>query len=244
MQRKRAPVAAAVLFVLGVLITMALAGMMAWAAFEGLSYFATGAGYASYGGMHCPVLISRSETGVVTADFVNPSGQVLQPYYEIEISGRVASRQLEGQVTVQPNARGRVSWTVTQSDIDLNPFIFVKMDVLPVDAYATREDTCGILVAGLGGISGSVGLSLAMAIGLVCLLAGLLLPAVALTAAEAVEFDAAASTNSRRAAQALGVVAVLALLAGLMGWWLVALLALVVSLLLLVMVVPYMLSGR
>ncbi len=244
MQPRRARGAAALVFVLGVLITMTLAGTMAWAAFEGLSYFATGAGYASYGGMHCPVLISRPETGVVTADFVNSTGRVLQPYYEVEISGRVASRQLEGQVTVQPYARGRVSWTVTQDDIDLNPFIFVKMDVLPVGGYATREDTCGILVAGLGGIRGSLALAIAMAIGLLCLLVGLLLPAFALSAAEAAQFDAAASTNSRRAAQALGVVSVFALLAGLLSWWLVAMLALAVSLLLLVMVVPYMLSGH
>ncbi len=243
MQRRSARIAASLLFLLGALITMALAGMMAWAGFEGLSYFATGAGYASFGGMHCPILVSRAETGVVTADFVNSTDQVMQPYYEVEISGRVASRQFEGQIVIQPHASGRVSWAVNEGDIDLNPFIFVKMDVLPVGGYATREATCGILVTDLGGMSGNLALSIAIAIGVLCLLTGLLLPAIGLAPTEAIKYDAEASTNSRRSAQALGVMSVCALFAGLMGWWLLAMLLLAVSLLLVVMLAPYILPG-
>ncbi len=244
MHRKIARTAATALYLLGVLTIMALAAVTAWAAFEGLSYFATGAGYDLYGGMHCPILISPRENGVVAASFTNPTDQVLQPYYEVEISGRIAARQMEGQVDVIPHASQSVTWTVNARDIDLEPFIFVKMDVLPIGGYGTREATCGILVANVDGMSGVQALSLGLGIGLLCLVAGLLLPAVGLTPAELVLFDSEASTNSRRALQALGVASASALFAGLMGWWLPAMLLLAVSLLLLVMVLPYAVSGR
>jgi len=236
--------AATGLFLLGVISTMALAAFTAWPGFEGLSYFATGAGYDPFGGMHCPILMSPRETGIVSASFANPTDDVMRPYYEVEISGRVASRQLEGQISVLPHASQSVTWTVNAGDIDLEPFVFVKMDVLPIGNHGTREATCGILVADVAGMSGSQALASGVGIGLLCLLAGVLVPGLGLTPNEARQFDSEASTNSRRALQALGVTSATALLASLMGWWLLATLLLAVSLLLLVMVLPYAASGR
>ncbi len=244
MQGKTKRIISTTLFLLGVLLAMALAGLTAWAAFEGLSYFSTGAGYDPYGGMHCPILISRTETGFVRADFSNPTDQAEQPYYEVEISGVVASRQLENQITVLPHTTQQVSWPVTASDVDVPPFVFVKMDVLPIGDFATREATCGILVAGLPGIRGATAMSIAVALALLFILIGLILPAWGLSAREASQFDREANSNSRRAAQVLGVLAAAALLAGLMGWWLATIVLLAMGLLLLPLVVPAMIMRR
>lgn len=233
-----------VLFLFGVLVTMALAGLMAWAAFEGLSYFATGAGYPPYGGMHCPILMSSSETGVVQAEFSNPTDQAAQPYYEVEISGIVQTRKVEGQITVPPSETRSVTWTVSAADVDLQPFVFVKMDVLPIGGNSTREDTCGILVAGLGGMPGTLALSISIALGVLCILIGMVLPAFGLTRSEAAQFDGEASSNARRAGQALSVACVCALLAGLIGWWLVATLLLAISVLLLLTVLAGFVFAR
>lgn len=244
MQGRMARSSAPVLYFLGVLATMALAALAAWPAFEGLSYFATGAGYAVYGGMHCPILISPREAGIIRADFANPTDAVIQRYYEVEISGRVAARHLEGQIALAPHTSEHVTWMVNAGDIDLEPFIFVKMDVLPIGNYGTREATCGILVADVAGMSGGEALSAGLAIGLLCLLGGVLVPGLGLTPKEAMQFESKASTNSRRALQALGLTSATALLAGLMGWWPAAMLLLAVSLLLLTMVLPYAISRR
>jgi hypothetical protein len=242
-EHKASRIAGGAFFLLGVLTTMTLAGVTAWAAFEGLSYFATGAGYDLYGGMHCPILISPRETGIVSASFSNPTDQVLQPYYEVEISGRIAARQFEGQIAVPPHTSQSVTWTVNAGDIDLEPFIFAKMDVLPVGGHGTREATCGILVWDVAGMSGIQAVSVGIGIALLLILAGLVVPTVGLTPGQANRFDNEASSNARRASQALGVASASALFAGLMGWWLPAMLLLAVSLLLLVMVLPYVISG-
>ncbi len=234
-----------ILFVLGVLIALALAALTAWASFEGLSYFATGAGYDPFDGLHCPIMISPTETGIVEADFINATDQAQQPYYEVEISGVAAARQLENQITLAPHTTQQVSWTVSAADVDLSPFVFVKMDVLPMAEYSTREATCGIIVANILGMKGGTAMSVAVALALLCMLLGLVLPAWGLTPGEAARFDSEASGNYRRATQALGLVAAFALLAGLMAWWLVATILIAISLLLLTMVVPMMvLSAR
>lgn len=236
--------AAGILFVVGVLITLALTGLMAWAAFEGLSYFSSGAGYAAFDGLHCPILISSREAGVVEAHFLNSTDQAQQPFYEVEISGKVASRHMESQISVPARASQDVSWTVSSEDIDLEPFIFVKMDVLPIGGYATREATCGILVGDLAGLSGAATLLAATAIGLLCILAGLILPVLGVSQVERVRLDQEAGTNRGRATQALSVASTIGLFAGLMGWWLIALLLLVISVLLLLMGLPAMIAGR
>ncbi len=243
MNRGAKLVTAKALFLVGALVTMALAAGIAWASFEGLSYFSTGAGYGPYGGLHCPILISRSEAGVVRADFENPTDQVQQPYYEVEISGRVASRTLEGQIVVPPHATRSAIWTVNADDIDIEPFIFVKMDVLPIGSSATREATCGILVADVIGLAGAQALSIAVAMGLLCLLAGSLIPGFEANGTGAARPGTVPSVNSGRLSQALGVATAASLLAALMGWWPIAFLLLAVSLLLLAMLVSSVIAG-
>lgn len=226
---------ASALFLIGVLTTLALATAAAWADFEGLSYFATGAGYDSFSGLHCPILISRAETGRVSATFENQTDQEIEPYYQVEISGLAASRQLEGQITVPAHASREITWSVDAGDIDLRYFVFVKLDVLPYGGHATREATCGILVTDIAGMSGGQTLTVALAVGLLGMVAGLLLPEF-LTKDQGVRSDAPPISERRRISRALGVSSACALLGALAGWWLAALVLLVVSVLLMIMV--------
>ncbi len=221
-------------YFLGVLVGLALAIAAAWADFEGLSYFATGAGYQPFNGLHCPVLMSHAETASVSVSFDNPTNQDLQPYYDVEISGHAASRSLEGQVAVPPHAERRVVWTVTAQDIDLGNFVFVKTDILPTPGYSTREATCGILVIDLAGLTGTPLLYLVVMLSAAGMIAGLVLPALGLPADQAAQYDNEASTDLRRGSQAVGISTTIAMLTGLLGWWLGATIFCAISILLLV----------
>ena len=229
------------LFYLGVLVGLVLAAASAWADFEGLSYFATGAGYPPFGGMHCPVFISQTEEGMVTARFDNPNAGGIKPFYEVEISGPIAARHIEGQIEVPAHASREVAWATDARDVDLRPFIFLKMDVLPVAGFPTREDTCGILVADAAGIGGGQLLDLVLVLSLMLMAGGLVLPAVGLRPEQAAKYDIAASTEARRSTQALGVATVCAVLAGLAGWWLLGVVLCAISLLLLLIALRYVL---
>lgn len=227
------------LLLLGILLGLAISLASAWADFEGLSYFATGAGYSPLGAMRCPVLISSREIGLVRARFDNPTTAAIEPFYEIEVSGPVTSRQSEGRVVIPARASRQVEWAIDARDVDLSPFVFVKMDVLPLAGFPTREDTCGILVADLWGMGGNELSSLLLAASLLAMAGGVVLPALGLTAQQAARYDAVAGSDSRRTAQALAVATTAAVLAGLEGWWLLAVVLSAVSLLLLVIALRY-----
>jgi hypothetical protein len=218
---------------------MLVAAASAWADYEGLSYFATGATYDPFQGLHCPVLLSQAEAGIVSSDFQNPTKKTIEPYYEVEISGLTASRQLEGHLVVGPGSIQDVAWTVDARDIDLGYFVLVKVDVLPVAGYRTREATCGILVVPLPGITGKSALFLIVLVSLLGMLAGYILPVVGVSAAEAARFDRQASTPWRRLIQTLGIASALAMLSGIAGLWLPALMLCAISLLLLVISLGY-----
>src|SRR5512143_1150533 len=123
MNRRRIEYIAGVLFVIGVLAAVLLAGAASWGDFEGLSYFRTGASHERFDGLRCPILIAPGEQGTLTATFVNTSNEAIQPYYEASVSGVPAIRSIEGQITVPARSSREVSWQVSTNDVDLGFFV-------------------------------------------------------------------------------------------------------------------------
>jgi hypothetical protein len=226
-------------FYVGVVAGLALAAAAAWGDFEGLSYFATGAGYRPFDGLRCPVFMASTETGIVTGRFDNPGNQTIEPYYEVEISGRAASRQLEGQIAVPAHGRRELAWATDVRDTDLDQFVFVKLDVLPVAGFPTREATCGILITDVAGMSGGWIMSFAVVVSSLFMVVGLILPASGLSQDQAMRYDLAATSNTRRSTQVLGLATELAILPALGGLWLLAVVLIVISLLLLLISARY-----
>ena len=217
-----------VIFLLGVVLGLVLALAAVWSDYEGFSYFNTGAGYPSFNGLVCPILMTRPEKSVVTAGFKNSTGQEFEPYYEVTISGSGSLRKLEGQLSVPAHATKSIQWTVDANDIDLGFFIFIDMQVLPVAGYSTREDTCGIMVLDLTGPTGGQIFGLTLAASLLGMVLGL-----GLWESNA-RLNINRYTNRHRALHAQGIAVLLALLTGLIGLWAAGLIFCVLAILLLV----------
>jgi len=212
MQTRSKSIVGNIVFFLGIFIGLVLAIAAIWGDFEGLSYYYTGAAYGQFNGLHCPILMTRSETGIVTAIFNNSSNQKSEPYYEMEIGG-LLPRKFEDQLSVPPYGTKSVQWTVDANDIDLGFFIFAKIDILPDTLYSSREATCGIVVLNIPGLTGDQIFALTFAASLLGILIGLGLweninkPLMGI------------SSNQRRAMQAMAISVLLAMFTGFMGWW-------------------------
>jgi hypothetical protein len=215
MQTRPRRILGTIIFLAALLLALGLAIVAIWGDYEALSYFYTGAGYASFSGFSCPVMMSRSEVASVSARFDNPGNDEIQPYYEVDISGTAATRHLENQMPVPAHASRTVQWTVDANDIDIGSFVMVKMDVLPVGGYSTREATCGIVVFNLMGSSGDKVLWWTLAASLIGMVLGLGLREGKDQAIPG------ANMNLRNGMRAAGVAALLAMLTGFMGWWLI-----------------------
>ncbi len=228
MQTKQKQRLGTIIFLVGVFIALGLAGLTVWGDFEAMSYFFTGAGYPTFSGLSCPVLLTRGEVATVSVRLNNPSNEVIQPYYRVEISGIAGLRTLENQVPVAPHSSRTVQWTVSSQDVDLGIFVMVHMEILPMAGYSTREATCGAVVLNIGGLSGGQIVGGALVLGLLGIVLGL---AITETGSAPVGGKDLSLRNGMRAA---GVLVCLALFTALIGSWLFGTLFAVLTLLLLV----------
>jgi hypothetical protein len=230
------------LLLAGAALALVIAILVAWADFEGLSYFSSGAGYDPFDGLQCPSVMSSTEKATVLARLANPTNKDIEPHYRVDISSATQFRMLNGEVAVPAHSSREVAWTVDANDIDLGFFVLVRMAVLPVAGNATREATCGILALNMGNTTGSQALGLAVAASALLSLAGLILPAVVLAPKDRLKHDSDASTHPRRALQALCITSAGATLPALAGAWLAAWILCMISVILLMIVLRYALS--
>lgn len=219
-----------VLFFLGIAGGLTIAVISLWTHFEALNYFFTGAVNERFNGLKCPVLLTRSETGTITAALQNPTDREINFFYRTEVGGRFSTRQNEGRITVPPHQARSIDFTVNAEDIDLRSFIFVKITVLSNRAFPVRDDTCGIMVLDSPVLAGGQIFAGAFTLSLLTIVAGLGL-------GESTRADA--NLSMRRPMQTLGIVVMLAMLAGVIGWWLAGILLVVISILLLMIMMRF-----
>jgi len=221
------------IFLAGVLLGLGLAIAAAWGDYEAMAYYDEGAGYAHFGGLKCPTLMSLSETGTVSGIFDNNTDEAIQPYYQVDIAATASTRHMEEQITVPARSSKTVRWTVDANDINLGSFILVKLDVLPVAGYSTREATCGIVVMNLGGLHGEVAFGLWLAVSLLGIATGLVLREAGS------EPPTGSALSLRNGLRATGIITLLAMLSGIMGLWLIGLILSALMFLLLVVLLRY-----
>lgn len=237
MQPKSLHKLGAVIFFIGILLALSLSLAAVWSDFEGVSYFYTGAGYPSFSGLNCPILMTHSETGMVSASFNNSEELEIEPYYEVTISGQSAQREFEGQLSVPAHSSKTIRWTVNADDIDLGYFIFINMEVLPVAGHSTRADTCGIIVLNLAGLTGDQVSLFTLSSALSGILIGFGI------FENTSKRNITRSSNRLRAMQTLGIMVLLALLASMLGLWLPGILFIVLTILLLVIILRLFVEG-
>ena len=212
-----------ILFFLGIISGISIAILGTWNKVESADYFFSGTTYEHFNGLRCPLLMRRSEIGVITVIFDNPTDSDDNFYYKVEISGFLAPRQLEGHLSVPAHQKSSIRLTVNKADIDLQIFVFAKIVISPNSTRPTREADCGILVLKDSRFTGGQLLTSLLVLSLLGIIPGFIL-------------WKRANPNGRpdvqRVMQALGIVVLLAMLGALIGWWFAGLFFIVLALLL------------
>jgi hypothetical protein len=211
-------------FSIGVLVGMAFFITAAWADVESVFY-----GFNRYGNkltstFHCPAIMTRGETGVITLSYKNTSDQRIRPHVRFQASGPGAFRTESNQLDLEPGQSEVVTWTVSEVDLALNRFIFAKVYTFASYPLEDIEQTCGIIMLDLPGISGSVATYGAVALSLLCMAGGI-----------ALWYAANKPLRNRsievlRAFYALAVVVALGMISIAFAWWLVGVLLAALSL--------------
>ena len=219
------------IFFLGVTIGLVLSGIAVWNNLEATNYFFTGVKYSPFNGLRCPLIIARTEKGIVIAVFNNPTNEEDNFFYRAEISGKAFSRrQVRGQIAVAPHQTRTIQITVDANDVDLMFFIFVKINILPNSVHRSQEAVCGVMLVNILGLTGAQ-------ISTVALLLSFLGVAIGLGLWQ--RTGTKADRDLRRVVQTLGFVALLTMFVASIGWWIVAIALLVLSILLMVIALRF-----
>jgi len=219
-----------IIFFIGIFLGLTLAVLSIWAALEVQAYYYTGETFEAFNGLNCPLLMTRSETGVVTATFDNPGDEEIQPYYKVETSGPIP-QEFENQITVPPRSSKSIEWTVGVNDIDLRSFIFSRVEILPSAGHRSRQAICGIPVLNIPGATGEQ-------VYIVTLLVSLFAIAIGFTWWSRTAGENT-SANLIHAMQALGVSVLAAMFFAFTGWTLVGLIFSVIAVLLLFIILRF-----
>jgi len=212
-----------ILFFLGIISGFSIAILGTWNKVESADYFFRGVTYEHFNGLRCPLLMMRSEIGVITVNFDNPTEDDDDFYYKAEISSFLAPRQIQGHLPVPAHQKRSIRLTVNKADIDLQFFVFAKIVISPNSTRPTRGADCGIMVLKDSKFTGGQLLAGAFVLSLLGIIPGFFL-------------WKRANPNGRpdvqRVMQLLGIVVLLAMLGGLLGWWFAGLFFIVLALLL------------
>ena len=145
------------IFSAGVLIGMALFGIVAWEDFEAAMFDPSIKRDASLSTLRCPVMMTKTETGTVTATFTNPLERPIELYTRAHITEGYVTlmREINTKLSLNPGETKPLQWAVTSDDAAFGRLILVKVTVNRKYPLPSRQGTCGILVVGLPYFTGT-----------------------------------------------------------------------------------------
>jgi hypothetical protein len=145
---------AILLFSVGVLLGLALLFTATWADVESVFYGFDRYGNKTASSMNCPILITREESGVISASFKNTTNQSIRPTVRFQASNTSVFRTETTRLSLEPGQSETLRWEVTKSDVALDHFIFAKIFTFASYPQKDVEQTCGMLVLDLPGFTG------------------------------------------------------------------------------------------
>lgn len=204
------------LFSAGLLLGMALFGAIVWADFEAVLFNPGQRRDASLRSLQCPVMITKSETGTVTASLTNPLDRSIDRYVRAHITDGYVTlmREVDQTVSIASGGRERLAWEVTADDAAFERFILVRVAVRGRYPLPSREGTCGILVADAPYVTGDQVFGLAFTASLIAMGLGF---GLWYRAGQPLH------EGGLQAARAMGMLAgsvVVGTIVGWLGWWL------------------------
>jgi hypothetical protein len=137
------------LFWVGILLGVALAGGVAWADVEATFYGFPRLSNLPLEGFSCPPLLTRHDTALLRAEFTNRQSIAIPTLAQVEISTPLLAESERVQFTLAPGETRRLEWEISEKNIDLGFFIFAKLYRYPAYQQPLAESACGVLVVNL-----------------------------------------------------------------------------------------------
>ena len=226
---------AVVLFALGILFAMALAGVIAWGDMEATLFDAGISPDAPLNTLRCPIMITTAETTTVSATFSNPGEQPVSLLVRAHISGGFVTRirEVNTRIPLAPGQTQRQEWPVSPDDAAFGRVILVRIHAVRSGPLPYRAGSCGIVVLNLPFTTGKLLFAITLAIAVAGVSGG-----IGLWVANHRPLIRKGLAVTRAMGLLVGIVSA-AIVVGLLGLWLISLLLLLLTVLLIGVLVGY-----
>ena len=219
-------------FTASILVGFVMLVLMNWANFEAYFFFGyTAPADTTLTTLKCPLLMTTADTGNISIRLTNTTSLDLSPMIRTEISYYGAARSDSNNYPLAAGETRNFSWMVSPDDMVFGHLILARVYVYSAYTLPSRDNTCGIVVVNLPGLTGIQLFVILIAFILVCMAAGW-----GLWLAGSHPLQAPGRIALTAMAIFTGVV-LIGILAGCMDWWGVGLICTVICVLLTIAVV-------
>jgi len=147
-----------VFFIVGVVLGMGLLAITIWGDLEA-SNFDNSIGYEeNIEVLDCPVLITSSEKGKVSAVFSNPHIRPIDRRIRVHISSGhlTLMREENNSLQLEPGDSEELSWEILPEDAAFGQIIMVRVTTFRSNPLPSQSSSCGIVVLDMPNVSGKL----------------------------------------------------------------------------------------
>lgn len=145
------------LFSVGLVMAFTLSSVMVWGDLEA-SLFTSGLrADENLSTLRCPIVITTSETGTITAELSNPSTRTVDRYLIANISEGYASlvREVRTNLPIPPQGKQKVEWKIYPEDAAFEErVILFRVYINPRHPNPSLGGNCGVVRIDLNGLTG------------------------------------------------------------------------------------------
>lgn len=216
-----------VIFTLGTIIGMAVAGGIVWGDLEASLFDSSINANSTLRSLKCPIAITTNEVGTIQATLKNPVEREKKFYVRAHISEGYVSlkREINQQIPVAPGEKETVLWEIYPEDAAYNRVVLFRVYVNASYPVPSQGNFCGVLVLDIPWLTGNQFFYLLLGLSLAGIIGGRWL----WRAANPVMNENTASMGN--AMNALVVIVYGAILTGYVGMWILGILLFAVSVL-------------
>lgn len=144
------------LFSLGILIGFFFLGMVVWGDLEASLFSSSLEAKKTLSSLRCPVFMTPTEKGIITAKFKNPTEKDFERYTHAFISEGFVTlmREIKMSVPVPSGGKEIAIWDVYPEDAAYDRIIFFRVYVNAKYPLPSLGGSCGIIMMDLWGLSG------------------------------------------------------------------------------------------
>jgi hypothetical protein len=151
-------VAGGLILITGIILGFVLTSVMVWGDLEASLFTSGMRADRNLSTLKCPIVITTSETGKITATLKNPTEKTLERYLIANVSEGYASlvREIRTKLPIPPAEKRKVEWKIYPEDAAFDDrVILFRVYINPRHPHPSLGANCGVVRVDLQGITGN-----------------------------------------------------------------------------------------